>query len=133
MQSGAQTLLNHIVYRIQSAIDETDSAAKPLNVRYAQEKRVGRYVAQSGHTKYSGMPVRDWTLRGWTIRSLKVKLVSEDRAQIGPITRQAYIIMASRNKFDHMWGLSPTDQEAFYTQMREELKRKPPLQITRAA
>jgi hypothetical protein len=130
MQGIAQAGLSHIIRRIQSATDATDSAAKPLDTKYAEQKRHGRFVALGGNRRYSGFPVRDWTLRGRTIQSMKVKAASENVATIGPISREAYIIMYSRNRLDHMWGLSPTDQEAIYGRMREELMRRSPLQVT---
>src|SRR5262249_36260785 len=74
--------------------------------------RRGRYVALSGNVRYSGLPVRDWTLRGRTMQSLKVKSVNQERATIGPISDEAARIIGARNRIDHMWGMSPSDTQA---------------------
>jgi hypothetical protein len=117
-----QVVLDHIRQRIQSVQDVTDGHAKPLKANYAEEKRKGRYVAMGGARKYSGLPVRDWTLRGRTLQSLKVKTASEDRVTIGPTMAETAMIIAVRNRQDHMWGVSPSDQEALYAVIRATLK-----------
>ncbi|HEY1898123.1 MAG TPA: hypothetical protein VGG62_17720 [Terracidiphilus sp.] len=118
-----QVVLDHIKARIQSVKDVTDSQAKPLKESYAEQKRQGRYVVLGGPKKYSGLPVRDWTLRGRTMQSLKVKVASEERVTIGPTSQETTMIVLARNKKDKMWGLSPSDYEALYTEVRSAILR----------
>jgi hypothetical protein len=134
MLTIGQVTLDSIVKRIQSVTDVTDSPAKPLAARYAQEKREGRYVAMGGNRKYSGAPHRDWTLRGRTLQSLKVKYASAERVTIGPTMAETAKIILARNKWDHMWGFSPKDREAMYAVMRATLLQvKRVIRITRVA
>src|SRR5882724_468119 len=103
------TLNSSILPRIRQGINAADSRAKPLTVKYAATKSAGRRVANSGPRKFSGQPIRDWTLRGWTLASAKVKVASEDRATIGFITPQANQIVTANNRIDKLWGVSPND------------------------
>jgi hypothetical protein len=131
MMEIGQTLVDHIKHRIsQDLLDITDSPAPPLNTRYAQEKVKGRYVALGGGKRYKGAPVRDWTLRGRTMQSLKVKTASEELATIGPVSRESYIIIAARNKRDHLWGVSPEDLAAMNLMVRNVLTRRSPLRAS---
>lgn len=107
-----QVVLDHIRDRIHSVQDVRDAPAKPLTEKYADAKRKGRYVTLGGPRKYSGLPYRDWTLRGRTLGSCRVKFASQDRATIGPTSEESGRIMTIRNKVDKMWGLSPSDAEA---------------------
>jgi len=128
MMAIAQKTLNHVVERIKSVHDIQDGIARPLSDKYAVEKRQGRYVALGGLRKYSGAPYRDWTLRGRTLQALKVKTVSEDMATVGPVSMEALRIIQIRNKWDHMWGMSPSDNEALVTAVRGVLERRPVIQ-----
>jgi hypothetical protein len=131
MMDIGQSLVDHIKHRIsQDLLDITDSPAPPLNTRYAQEKVKGRYVALGGGKRYRGAPVRDWTLRGRTMQSLKVKTANEGLATIGPVSRESYIIIAARNKRDHLWGVSPEDLAAMNLTVRDVLTRRSPLRAS---
>ena len=121
MATIGQVVLDHIRDRIQSAQDVNDSHSKPLKESYAEEKRRGRRVALGGARKYTGLPVRDWTLRGRTMVSLKVKTASEDRVTIGPTLPETAMIISVRNKVDHMWGMAPSDYQAMYAVIRATL------------
>jgi hypothetical protein len=123
MMDIAQVTLDHIRTRIQSVKDWEDNPAKPLKDNYAKQKVKGRRVARTGGQIFRGLPVRDWTLRGRTLQSLKVKYASQDRATIGPTSEEANMIIAVRNKLDHMWGLAPSDLEAMYAAIRATLMR----------
>ncbi|HEY6272617.1 MAG TPA: hypothetical protein VIX19_11575 [Terriglobales bacterium] len=112
MISIAQSTLDHIKARIQATEDVTDSRVRPLKAKYAEEKRKGRHVALSGTTLYRGLPVRNWTLRGRTLQSCKVKFASQESATIGPTSEEARRIIVGRNKYDNMWGMSPSDNQA---------------------
>jgi hypothetical protein len=133
MMTIGQVVLDSIVGRIQSVRDINDSAAKPLKPNYAEEKRKGRYVAMGGARKYSGSPVRDWTLRGRTLQSCKVKYASEDRVTIGPTMAETAKIILVRNKTDHMWGASPSNYEALYAVIRATLLRVKAVRLERVA
>jgi len=121
MSDFGTATLTSIRTRILSATNVTDSPASPLKERYAAEKVKGRRVANSGNILYKGQPVRDWRLRGWTLASLKVTSASDDRCTIGPINASAIMIIGIRNKYDHMWGVSPHDQEALYAAVRAQI------------
>jgi hypothetical protein len=112
MMAIGNVVLDHIKERIQSVTDASDNRAKPLKETYAEEKRKGRYVALGGPRKFSGLPVRDWTLRGRTMQGLKVKFASQDRVTIGPTSAETGKIVTVRNRVDKMWGMSPSDSEA---------------------
>ncbi len=111
MSNIAGVLLNSsILPRIRSAINLSDGPAKRLTAPYALAKAAGRRVALSGGRKFSGQPIRNLTLRGWTLASAKVKSASENRATIGFITPQAAAIITGNNRIESMWGVSPNDQ-----------------------
>jgi hypothetical protein len=133
MMTIGQVVLDHIRERIQSVQDVTDSRAKPLKETYAEEKRKGRYVAMGGARKYTGLPYRDWTLRGRTLQSCKVKSASEDRVTIGPTLAETTMIILVRNRLDHMWGMSPSDYEALYAAVRQTLLRVKAVRLVKAA
>ena len=121
---GDELLNQSIRPRILSAKTITDSPSKPLSDRYAAEKVKGRRVSNSGNILYRGSGVRDWKLRGWTVASLKVKSASDDRVVLGPINPQAAQIILFRNKYDHMWGVSPNDYQALYNAVRAQILRQ---------
>jgi hypothetical protein len=129
MQKIGQIVLDHIVARIQSVQDVNDSRAKPLKETYAEEKRKGRYVALGGPKKFSGLPFRDWTLRGRTLSSCKVKFASQERATIGPTSQETGMIMTVRNRVDKMWGISPSDGEALQAAVLATLRQAPPVRV----
>jgi hypothetical protein len=131
MMTIGQVLLDHIVTRIKSAQDVTDSAAKPLKPTYAEEKRQGRRVALGGPQKYRGAPYRDWTLRGRTLSACKVKFASQDRATIGPTSEETGKIMTARNRLDHMWGISPSDGEALTAVILATFRQAAPVRVER--
>jgi hypothetical protein len=120
---GDTTLLS-IRTRILGAKDITDSPSSPLKQRYLDEKVAGRRVSGSGNIKYKGKGVRDWKLRGWTVASLKVKSASDDRCTLGPINANATLIIGFRNKYDHMWGVSPKDYEVLYAAIKAQIMRQ---------
>ena len=129
MSRIAQIVLDHIVARIQSVQDTNDSRAKPLKETYADEKRKGRYVSLSGPKKFTGLPYRDWTLRGRTLSACKVKFASQERATIGPTSEETGKIMTVRNRLDKMWGISPSDGEALQAAVIATLREAPPVRV----
>jgi hypothetical protein len=131
MMAIGQAVLDHIKERISSVQDVTDSRAKPLKETYAEEKRKGRHVALGGPKKYSGLPYRDWTLRGRTMQSLKVKVASEERVTIGPTSQETMMIVLARNRVDKMWGLSPSDHEALNAAVRAAFLQNKSIRVVR--
>jgi hypothetical protein len=129
MLSIGQSTLNHIVQRIQGVQDITDSQARPLKEKYAEEKKAGRYVSLGGYQKYRGLPRRDWTLRGRTLQACKVKFASQDRVTIGPTSKEAGMIMTARNKLDHMWGMAPSDTDAMVAAAVKILREGAPVKV----
>jgi len=122
MSNIAGTLLNSaILPRIRSGVNLADSRARPLTAKYALAKQIGRRVAASGGRKFSGQPIRDLTLRGWTLASARVKVASENRATIGFITPQAVRIITANNRLEPMWGVSPHDQEVLDRTVHDQL------------
>jgi hypothetical protein len=131
MMAIGQTLLDHIRTRIKSVEDVTDSRAKPLKDKYAENKRDGRYVALGGPRKYSGLPYRDWTLRGRTLGACRVKFASQERVTIGPTSPETGKIMTARNRIDKMWGVSPKDGEALHAAVMATLFQSNAIHVER--
>ncbi len=123
MSNIAGVLLNgSILPRIRSGINLADGPAKPLTAKYAAAKSAGRRVALSGGRKFSGQPIRNLTLRGWTLASARVKSASENRATIGFTTPQAAAIITGNNRIEPMWGVSPNDQAALDNAVHDALR-----------
>jgi hypothetical protein len=128
MAKIGEVVLDHMVARIKSVKDVTDSPARPLKPTYAEEKKRGRRVALSTGT-FRGQGVRDWTLRGRTLSSCKVKYASQERVTIGPTSEESNKIITGRNNLDKMWGLSPTDEEALHAVIIATLQQSPPVRL----
>lgn len=130
MLNLARTGLKSVTDRWDSYTNVADNPAKPLNPKYAEKKRTGII---KGGVKYSGVPFRDWKLRGVVRNSLRVKSASENRAVMGFTTQQADSIVSGINKIQggEMWPLSPKDQEAVKSKLREILLIEKPIRIVR--
>ena len=122
-------VLDSMKARIKAAVDWNDNAARPLKPIYAQEKVKGRRVALTGGQLFRGKPIRDWTLRGRTMQSLKVKSVSQDRVTIGPVSLEAAKIIAGRNPLDHMWAMSPKDMAVLHESTYDTIVQKVRIQF----
>ena len=131
MATIGQVVLDHIRDRIKAVQDVTDSAARPLSPRYAEEKVRGRYVALGGKKKFSGLPFRDWTLRGRTLSACKVKSASQERVTIGPTSEETGKIMTARNARDNMWGVSPSDGRVLHAVIMETLRSTRAVRVER--
>jgi hypothetical protein len=129
MATIGQVLLDHMVARIKSAQDITDSPARTLKSTYAAEKTAGRRVALSGATRYRGKDIRDWTLRGRTLSACKVKSASQERVVIGPTSEETGKIMGGRNRLDKMWGVSPSDGDALTAAVLATFRRVAPVRM----
>lgn len=113
--------LDHKLSRIRQAIDSTDSPAKPLRPNYRIQKTTGRRVPPNTSIKYKGKGIRDWTLRGWSLASAKVKAASEDRVTLGFIDAKANQIIKVQRRSSEMWSNSPSDIEAMSAVVRASL------------
>ena len=114
MSDIGETVLHSITDRIRAVTDVNDAPAKPLSPRYAKWKA-------GGTNKNPGKaPVRDWELRGKTLRSLHVKTASESRCTLGPTDAQSAMIVSVQNQRSGQWGVSPHDAES----MREAVRAK---------
>lgn len=109
MQSIGTAMTEAIVRRIQSGTNVNDQPALPLRPKYARLKE-----------RKTGKQVRDWTLTGRTMRSLKLLTVSATKAVIGftdPVANQR---AALNNRIDRAFGISPNERDLLF----KEVNRK---------
>jgi hypothetical protein len=71
------------------------------------------------------MPVRDWTWRGRTLRSLNVLRANENSVTIGFTDPQADKIAAVNNRREKAFGVSPEDRKALREIVLATLRAKP--------
>ena len=91
----------------------------------------GVWCPLGGPRKYSGLPYRDWTLRGRTLAACRVKYASQERVTIGPTSEETGKIMTARNRLDKMWGVSPSDGNALEAVIKATLLRTPAVRVER--
>ena len=106
MQTIAQVTLDSVAARIHRGETVEDTPAKPLKPGRNGKRGYPDYKLARGL-----QAIRDWTWRGLTMRSLKVKAANENRAVIGFIDPQADRIAHINNLRDRQFGLSPRDRE----------------------
>ena len=116
MADIGEDVIGSIVGRISEAKDANDNPAKPLSERYA------KYKSGSTNKNPGRAPVRDWTLRGKTLSSIRVKVASEDRCTIGPTDEQSAMIISVQDARSHQWGVSPADESALVAATRRQLE-----------
>jgi len=78
-------------------------------------------------------PIRDWFWTGRTMRSLKVKSASENRAVIGFVDPNADRIAHVNNLREKQFGVSPTDRQALNAAVLAAIRQVPVVRIVRAA
>ena len=78
-------------------------------------------------------PFRDWFWTGRTIRSLKVKQVSENRCVIGFINPNADAIAHVNNIRERAFGISPKDRQAMVAVVKAILRTSRVIQVRKAA
>ena len=136
MADIGEDVIGSIVGRISEAKDANDNPAKPLSAKYAKWKSShGAYTPWSQHGQFAEVgytskgnlnsghnPVRDWTLRGKTLSSVRVKVASEDRCTIGPTDEESAMIISVQDARSHQWGVSPTDESALVAATRRQLE-----------
>jgi hypothetical protein len=106
MQTIAQVTLDSVAARIHRGETVEDTPAKPLKPGRNGKRGYPDYKLARGL-----QAIRDWTWRGLTMRSLKVKAANENRAIIGFIDPQADRIAHINNLRERQFGLSPRDRE----------------------
>lgn len=110
MSNIGSVYLDAMLTRIKSGTGADDTPAPPLNERYAHRKMIRNRA-----------PIRDWTYRGLTLRSAKVKVASENKVTLGFISAQADMIAGVNNRRFKQWGVSPRDAEAGHAAIYFEL------------
>jgi hypothetical protein len=110
MQTIAQYTLNDVMHRIRAGLNCEDASAKPLKPGKNGKRGYPDYKVARGIA-----PLRNWTWTGKTLRALKVKSASENRAVIGFIDPKADAIAHWNNRIEKQFGLSPKDEKALIT------------------
>jgi hypothetical protein len=117
-----ESMCDRIRRRIQSGLNIDDAPAKPLSAAY--EKTKGRHGLS---------PLRDWTWRGRTLRSLAVKSASENHVTIGFIDAQSDYIAHINNLRERAFGVSEQDRKALGEIVLATLQRSRVVAFRKAA
>ena len=117
-----------IAERIGKGLNVEDAPAKPL-----KPGRNGRRGYPDYKVARGLQPFRDWFWTGRTMRSLKVKAASENRATIGFVDPNADRIAHANNLREKQFGVSPKDRMALRAIVLAVLKRARVIQFRRAA
>ena len=128
MLAIANVVRDSIATRIGKGLNVEDEDAKPLKPGRNGRRGYPDYKAARGL-----MPFRDWVWTGRTMRSLKVKSASENRAVIGFIDPNADRIAHVNNLREKQFGISPKDRLAMNTVVRAVLKSTRVVRVARAA
>jgi hypothetical protein len=115
-------MCDRIRRRIESGTNVDDAPAKPLKPGY-EKLKVRRGL----------MPIRDWTWRGRTLRSLAVKSASENHVTIGFTDAQSDQIAHVNNLRERAFGVSPADRKALGQIILATLRRLRPVRLRKAA
>jgi hypothetical protein len=118
MQMVATYTLNSIAWRISRGENCEDAAAKPLKPGKNGKRGYPDYKVARGL-----QPIRDWKWTGKTLRALKVKSASENRAVIGFIDPKADSIAHWNNQREKQFGMSPRDEKELIRAVREISKQ----------
>ncbi len=94
-------MCDRIRRRIESGVNVNDAPARPLNPAYQKSK---------GRRGLS--PLRDWTWRGQTLRSLNVKRANDNSVTIGFTDPRSDRLAAINNHIERAFGVSPEDRKA---------------------
>lgn len=78
-------------------------------------------------------PIRDWFWTGRTMRSLKVKSASENRAVIGFVDPKADRIAHVNNSRERQFGITRKDRKVLNAGVMPTLNRARTVQVQRAA
>ncbi len=121
-------VVDAIKLRLSRGLNCNDMDAKPLKPGREGHRGYPDYKKARGL-----QPFRDWFWTGRTMRSLKVKQVSENRAVIGFIDPNADLIAHVNNIREKAFGISPKDRKALTAAVRAVLKTNRVIQVRRAA
>jgi hypothetical protein len=128
METIGGVLVDSISTRIRKAFNVNDAPAKALKPSRNGRRGYPDYKAARGL-----MPVRDWMWTGRTMRSLKVKSVSENKATIGFIDPNADRIAHVNNLRERQFGVSPKDRSALNAAVLAVLRQARAVRVKRAA
>lgn len=106
MEAIGNAMVDTISQRIRTGMNASDSPAKPLKPGRNGKRGYPDYKLARGRA-----PIRDWVMRGLTMRSLKVKSANENRVVIGFVNPQADYIAHVNNKIERMFGVSGNDRK----------------------
>ena len=108
-----ESMIDAKLARWRSAIDSTDSPAKPLTQNYARRKsqRLGR------------SPIRDWYWSGRTQGSFKVKSANEEIVTIGFVDPVADQKVTINRRMCEMLSDSPSDTEVLHAATSFEIRK----------
>jgi len=99
VQMGNGLIEEAIRPRIRSGHTVQDAPAPALSAKYAKRKiRAGK------------QPIRDWTLTGRTLRSMKVLTAGPNRAVIGLTDAETNRRAFFNNRRSQQFGVSPNDR-----------------------
>jgi len=115
-------MCDRIRRRIQSGLNAEDAPAKPLTAVYQKTKGL-----------HGLSPLRDWTWRGRTLRSLAVKSASENHVTIGFIDPQSDYIAHINNLRERAFGVSGEDRKALREIVLATLRRSRVVSLRRVA
>ena len=128
METIGNALVDKISARIGKGLNVNDAAAKPL-----KPGRNGRRGYPDYKSARGLQPIRDWVWTGRTMRSLKVKSASENRAVIGFVDPRADRVAHANNLREKQFGISPTDRAAFNAAVLAVLRRVRVIRVKKAA
>ena len=114
-------MCDRIRRRIESGVNADDNPSKPLKPCYEKLK-----------SRRGLNPVRDWTWRGRTLRSLTVKSASENHVTIGFTNPQADMIAHVNNLRERAFGVSPADRKALQEIVWATLNRARVVRLAKA-
>ena len=122
MSTIGNFMVDRIKRRIESGRNVSDAPSRALKPAYQKAK-----------TRRGLNPVRDWTWRGRTLRSLAIKSANENRVVIGFVDPQADIIAHVNNLRERAFGASPEDRKSLREIVLATLRRAHAVAFRKAA
>ena len=121
-------LRDSIAERIGKGLNVNDAPARAL-----KPGRNGRRGYPDYKSARGLQPIRDWFWTGRTMRSLKVKSASENRAAIGFVDPKADRVAHLNNMRERQFGISPRDRKVLTAAISATLRRARVIQVRRSA
>ena len=115
-------MCDRIRRRIESGVNVDDNPSKPLKPGYEKAKN-----------RRGLNPIRDWTWRGRTLRSLSIKGANENRVTIGFSDPQADMIAHVNNLRERAFGVSQADRKSLREIVLATLRRARVVAFRKAA